>query len=314
MQQSLFQQSKLRNLKTEPFLKWAGGKRQLIDQMKSFFPPQLENSEISTYIEPFVGSGAVFFYLNSKYSFKNKVIADTNPELILAYKVIKSNVEKLIGVLSGIEKEYKSLTKENQKDYYYETRRKYNSDRSHINYEIFNSDWIERAAELIYLNRTCFNGLYRVNAAGDFNVPQGSYSNPTICDAENLLAVSEDLTEVQILQGDFSRTKQFVDEKTFVYFDPPYRPLSKTANFNSYSKEVFGDAEQLRLADYFAQLDQLGAKLMLSNSDPTNTDPNDLFFEKAYGSFNIVKLLASRLLNSKVEARGQIREILVMNY
>lgn len=261
--------SEINNAK--PFLKWAGGKTQLLEQIRRNLPDELQNGKITRYVEPFVGGGAVFFYLSQMFSdLKDFVIADVNYELILLYKVIQNEIEKLILELQTISNTYLPLDNKRREEYFYDIRDTFNNNLSSIDFMQFHENWVLRAAQIIFLNRTCFNGLFRVNSKGKFNVPFGKYDNPTILDERNLKAASSLLKNTNIILGDFSSIEHYVDDSTFVYFDPPYRPISKTASFNSYAKNVFNDQDQLRLADFYRKLDKKGAKLLLSNSDPTN--------------------------------------------
>lgn len=298
----------------KPFLKWAGGKTQLLDQLNKTFPKELTDGSIKRYIEPFVGSGAVFLHIAQFYEIDEFLIADVNPELVLAYKTIQKNVEDLIAILLNIQTKYLLLDEEQRKDYFYQMRSEFNCKRKEIDLQNYNREWIERTAQIIFLNRTCFNGLFRVNSQGEFNVPVGKYKNPTICDKENLRAVSQVLQKAQIQQGDFTECEHFVNSCSLVYFDPPYRPISKTASFTAYSQQTFGDSEQLRLRDFFKLLDKKGAKLILSNSDPKNEEVNDNFFELAYEGYKIQRVKAVRNINSNASKRGHINEILIMNY
>ncbi len=301
-------------MQAKPFLKWAGGKSQLLEQISMFFTDELASGSIKKYIEPFVGGGAVFLHLANCYEIEEFLISDINEELVLAYKTIQKNVEDLITILLDIQKKYLSLESEERKQYYYQIRSQFNLQRYQIDFQKYNQNWIERTAQIIFLNRTCFNGLFRVNSKGDFNVPVGRYKNPTICSSENLKAVSRVLQKTQIRQGDFTKCEDFVDEHSLVYFDPPYRPISKTANFTSYSQQTFDDAEQLRLRDFFKFLDRKGAKLILSNSDPKNEDLTDNFFEIAYEDYRIKKVKAKRNINCNAAKREQINELLITNY
>ena len=303
-----------KNIVAKPFLKWAGGKGKLIQQLEQFLPQSLKDGLIRRYIEPFIGGGAFFFYLASQYKIEEFFISDLNTELIIAYETIQQNVEDLISCLEVIQTQYWSFSEEQRKEYFYQTRATFNTRRKQINYQNYNSDWLEKTSQLIFLNRTCFNGLYRVNSKGDFNVPMGRYKRPTICDANNLRAVARILQKTQIYHGDFSECEKFVNQDSFVYFDPPYRPISKTANFTAYSQQVFNDEEQLRLRNFFRLLDSKRAVLMLSNSDPQNQDLTDIFFEVAYQEYQIKRVKASRNINSKASNRGQINELLIMNY
>ncbi len=299
-----------------PFLKWAGGKRQLLNEFEDFFPEDLKKGKIENYIEPFIGSGAVFFHIASKYEVKNYFISDINADLILAYKVIKQDVESLIELLKEYQADYHSMDKNSQKMRYYEIRNKYNEKLRGFDYNTSSSDWVERSAQIIFLNRTCFNGLFRVNSKGEFNVPIGNYNNPTICDEENLFSVKELLQNTTIEWGDYTVCKKYVNENTFIYFDPPYLPISETSHFTAYSKESFGRKEQEELAKFYHELHKTGAKLMLSNSDPTNVNPDETFFNDKYRGDNIYlnKVNASRMINSIKEKRGKIRELIIVNY
>ena len=301
-------------LQAKPFLKWAGGKRQLLKQLEAHFPTQLLNGEISRYVEPFVGSGALFFKVIQTFPIQECLLADVNPELILVYKTIQEDVSGLIKNLGEIEQRYLDIDPEHRKEFYYQVREDYNQQRDSMQYNEFEANWCMRAAYMLYLNRIGYNGLFRLNSKGGFNVPFGRYKNPRILDAENLRRTSVLLQGVSIHHGDFEETGDFVDEHTLVYFDPPYRPLSSTAYFTSYSKERFDDQQQLRLAGFYQRLDAKRAKLMLSNSDPHNVDPGDDFFEDAYKGFRIERLQARRNINRDAGKRGQISELLILNY
>ena len=297
-----------------PFLKWAGGKGQLLDQFRHHFPAELREGKISKYAEPFMGGGAVFFLIANQYDVDEFFVSDRNEDLILTYLTIQSQVEGLIGRLEEIGRKFIRLRPGLRKEFYYETRRLFNR-RHGLRGGADASRYASlHVARLIFLNRTCFNGLYRVNSRGDFNVPFGDYHNPRICDAANLRLVSRSLQSTKIHCGDFTNSKSFVDNRTFVYFDPPYRPISRTASFNSYAKNPFDDDEQRRLAAYFQELHNAGAKLMLSNSDPQNESPHDSFFNSLYSRFNIHKVMANRRINSNGARRGEITELLITNY
>ncbi|MBF2066205.1 MAG: DNA adenine methylase [Calothrix sp. C42_A2020_038] len=301
----------------KPFLKWAGGKGQLLEQISSYFPQSLPNGSIKRYVEPFVGGGAMFFYLASscyQSSINEFFIYDINPELILAYKTIKKDVYALIDALLKIQAKYWSLSDIEKTKYFYYIRNLFNSQRKNIDFNVFSSNWVERAAQIIFLNRSCFNGLFRVNSKGDFNVPCGKYKKPLICNADNLKVISLVLQKTHIELGDFTKCKEFVDGETFVYFDPPYRPISSTANFTGYSQNIWHDSEQFRLRDFFDELHLRGAQLLLSNSDPKNENINDNFFEDAYSTYRIERVRAARKINCNASKRGQINELLIMNY
>jgi DNA adenine methylase len=284
------------------FLKWAGGKGQLLDEIDKRLPKEeILGGQIDTYVEPFVGGGAVFFHVSQRYDgIKEFYLFDRNNDLVNCYSAIRNDVKSLIKELQKIENEFLRLPKSKRKDYYYEKRREFNCDRS--------------SAKLIFLNKTCFNGLYRVNKKDEFNVPFGDYKRPKICDAENLEIVSEVLQHAEIRHADFEESDEYINERTFVYFDPPYRPISRTASFTSYSKDDFDEGEQKRLARFCIHIDRKGAKFLLSNSDPKNEDPNDHFFEDHYKGFRIERVKASRAINCKASGRGQINELLITNY
>lgn len=243
----------------KPFLKWAGGKGQLLDTIRTYYPDGL-GKNIKKYCEPMVGAGAVLFDILNNYEIDEVLINDSNSELINVYLEIKENVSELIRLLKQFEKEHLNYDEKGRKEYYYSQRNLYNDliKNKKTNVTL-------KAALFIYLNRTCFNGLYRVNKQGIFNVPMGSYKNPKICDVENLMLVSKKLQSVEIITGDYKNTEKFVDENTFVYFDPPYRPISKTSEFTSYTEESFNDNNQIELAEYVKQLSKKGAKILVGN-------------------------------------------------
>lgn len=298
----------------KPFLKWAGGKGQLLKKFVDLYPEELENGKIETYVEAFVGSGAVFFELFQNYNIEKAVIIDTNKDLIVCYNVIKDNVSELVKSLSDLQEQYWKLEESSKKDFYNKKRDEFNNLRSDFDYSKSNDNWVLCATLMIFLNKTCFNGLYRVNSKGGFNVPIGSQNKPTICNEKNLVAVSKILKNVEIVNGDFTSCEKYASENTFVYFDPPYRPLSQSSSFNSYSDTGFNDDEQKRLANFFDKMGKTNTKLMLSNSDPKNTDPEDNFFDELYSKHKIVRVPAVRAINSKGEGRGEITEIVVRNY
>lgn len=295
---------------TKPFLKWAGGKGQLLSSLDELLPPGLENRKF-TYIEPFVGGGAMLFHMLQKFPQIDKVVInDINPYLMTAYRVIKDNPDELIERLSELERQYFAKKKEETKKSFYLRIR-----------EVFNEkklDDIDRTKYLIFLNRTCFNGLYRENAKGKFNVPFGSYLHPTICNPKTIKADSVLLNRVNItiLNGDFEQTVEHLGEGyNFIYFDPPYRPLNATSSFNSYSKEAFGDKEQIRLRDFCVSLNErLGVAWMLSNADCSAKNPEDTFFETIYEKFYINRVYASRAINANPAKRGKLTELLICNY
>lgn len=290
----------------KPFLKWAGGKGQLINTFDEMFPNELKEDKIKTYIEPFVGGGAVLFYVLQNYDIEKAYINDINRELINCYHCIKADVNEVVKQLAMLEKEY--LSCDDRTKYFYNVRDRYND--IHLNSHLD----FEKCAEFIFLNHTCYNGLYRVNKSGEFNVPHGKYKNPLICDKDNLLLCSVLLQKVEISVGSYEQALKNVDKSTFVYFDPPYRPLIENNSFVSYDKAGFEDDDQIRLADNFKNLDKKGCLLMLSNSDPKNTNENDNFFDDLYSGFEIERVYAKRMINCKASKRGDITEIVVMNY
>lgn len=292
----------------KPFLKWAGGKGQLLDTIRTYYPDDLGIS-IKKYCEPMVGAGAVLFDILTNHTIDEILINDSNAELMNVYSEIRDNVSELIQLLQQFEKEHLSCDDERRKEYYYSQRELYNS---LIKNKKANKTL--KAALFIYLNKTCFNGLYRVNKQGLFNVPIGSYKNPTICDIENLLLVSKKLQKVKIFIGDYKQTEKFIDQNTFVYFDPPYRPLSKTAEFTSYTEIDFNDDNQIELAEHIKELSNKGAKVLASNSDPKNTNPDDNFFDDLYKQFSINRVSAKRSINRNSKERGKISELLICNY
>lgn len=290
----------------KPFLKWAGGKTQLITEIEKSLPSEITNKRF-TYIEPFVGSGAVLFWMLNNFPKLGKaVINDINSDLINTYRVIASKPKELIAILQQLQNEFHSLENnpEEKKVYYYSKRELYNTRIE---------EQSGQAALFIFLNRTCFNGLYRVNRKNEYNVPLGSYKRPTICDKENILAVSQALQKVEILCGDYEETLNFVDNNTLFYFDPPYKPLSDTSSFNSYAKDEFNDAEQIRLRDFCHKLDALNHTWILSNSDVKGKDENDNFFDDLYSDFNIQRVDARRSINANPEKRGALKELLITN-
>jgi DNA adenine methylase len=303
------------NIKAKPFLKWAGGKSQLLIEFNKILPLKtLDNKKIDNYIEPFVGGGAMFFFLRNNYNIKKSVIIDLNRDLILGYKVIQNNYEELIQELHILEDNYLSKSEENRKEYYYEIRSVYNHQMNDFNYINYNDEWIMRVVYLIFLNKTGFNGLFRQNNKGEFNVPQGRYKNPKICDEDNIIQVNQALKDTQIICSDFTRAEEYINKDSFVYFDPPYRPLNTTSNFTSYAKTGFTDHDQKKLADFYMRMALKGASLMLSNSDPKNNDPNDEFFDDLYKGFNIKRVPARRIINCDASKRGELNEIIIRNY
>lgn len=303
----------------KPFLKWAGGKGQLLERFSALFPKALSDGSIEHYYEPFLGGGAVFFCVMQKYPIQSALLFDANPELVFAYQVVQKDPQPLIKILGEMERSYLKLSEVKRKERYLKIRSDFNLQTGKNLSAKYSVGLVEKVAQLLFLNKTCFNGLFRVNREGIFNVPFGKYINPRILNAENLNAASHILSKAEIHHADFGQlnTAQFkIKKNAFVYFDPPYRPLSTTANFNSYSQNSFGDEEQKRLAKLFSSLDKKGIYQMLSNSDPKNIDPTDDFFEKIYtgSSIHFNRVPASRHINSDPNKRGKINEIVITNY
>ena len=298
-----------------PFLKWAGGKSQLLGEFGKHLPVRdLSNRTITRYVEPFIGGGALFFYLNKRFSFEQCTVCDVNEELILAYRVIQKSLPLLIGELETLESAYRAKDERRKESLYYKVRDTFNGDRPAIDFRHYNARWIGRAAQIIFLNHTCYNGLFRVNRDGGFNVPLGRYKNPDILKRDNLAGVATLLKNTRIIRGDFTRCRNAVDDHTFVYFDPPYRPLNPTSSFTSYSRAGFSDKDQVRLARFFRELDRKGAKIMLSNSDPGNESPRDSFFDELYAGYTIRRVPAKRMINCNGARRGTVSELLITNY
>jgi len=297
----------------KPFLKWAGGKRQLLDQCEKHYPALLKENKINRYIEPFVGGGAVFFELIKHYEFEEIILNDVNKELINTYKAVKNEVNEVINRLKEMEAVYLPLEIEKRKEIYYARRDNFNDEKKALDFSKFKKEHIEHAAKFIFINRTCFNGLYRQNKSGEFNVPIGSYKNPTICNEENLIAVSEALQNVTLISTDFENTEEYIEDQTFIYIDPPYRPLPGTKSFTKYARADFNEESQKRLANWAKKISK-DAYFMLSNSNPKNTDPEDDFFEELYSQFNISEVSAKRSINSNASKRGEITELLIKNY
>ncbi|MBU1679804.1 MAG: DNA adenine methylase [Bacteroidetes bacterium] len=303
------------NLSTaKPFLKWAGGKTQLLEQFTKFFPLELKNGSLQNYYEPFLGGGAVFFFIAQNYPIKKAYLSDVNEDLVLTFSVVQQNVFELIDELNSLKTEYIKRDDHEREKYFYKIRELYNSERIKIDFYKHSADWIPRAAKMIFLNKTCFNGLFRLNRKGEFNVPFGRYKNPGILDQENLVSASRVLQIAEIFLTDFENIKNKINDDFFIYFDPPYRPISLTSSFTSYSKYDFTEEDQKRLAKFYGELGVNGNKLMLSNSDPKNENINDDFFDRLFSNFNILRIKANRMINCKAEKRGKITELLITNY
>ena len=294
--------------KIKPFLKWAGGKGQLLPEIRKVYPEEL-GTRITKYAEPFVGGGAVLLDILGSYELQEVYISDSNRELINAYQIIRDQLANLSEILSALQNEFLQMDAERRQAHYYNIRQDFNILKAE------QGDPLARAAYMIFLNRTCFNGLYRVNRKGQFNVPMGAYKNPQIFDEKNLAALSQALQNVHMVFGDYRQARDFIDDATFAYFDPPYRPLTKTAGFTSYTENEFGDTQQKELAEFIRSMSQeQGALVAASNSDPHNVDENDDFFDEIYHDCNIRRIDATRMINSKVAGRGKIKELLITTY
>lgn len=290
----------------KPFVKWVGGKGQLVDEIEKMIP-QGSGKILNKYAEPMVGGGALFFSVLSRYDFEELYISDINAELINAYQVVKNDVENLIEKLNEMQMVFLPMDDNGRKYFYYTIRERFNST------VLSTETATDKAAQFIFLNKTCFNGLYRVNKKGQFNVPMGAYKNPTICDDENLRNIHEALQNVTIVCGDYTLSKEFIDKNTFVYIDPPYRPISQTSGFTSYNTDAFDDNEQIRLSNFINDINAVGSKIVLSNSDPKNVNEDDDFFDDLYKNYTINRVEASRAINSKGDKRGKIYELLICN-
>lgn len=294
----------------KPFLKWAGGKTQLLDEIINGLPKDMEN--IKRYVEPFVGAGSVFLYFLENDYFEEYIINDINSKLINLYEIIRDTPEELIEILTELKNKYLNLEMEEREELFYCIRSKFNN---------LNCNKVQLAAYFIFLNKTCFNGLYRENLKGEFNVPFGKHKNPSFFDEILLVNISKLLNmknkngehKVKILNKNFYELDEYIDNNTFVYCDPPYRPVT-VGGFTSYNKSNFNDEAQVSLRDFYKAMSDKDAKMMLSNSDPKNLDENDMFFDELYSEFNIERVYAKRNINSIGSKRGKITELLITNY
>jgi len=292
--------------KAKPFVKWIGGKTQLLSEINMILPKELIQTDF-TYVEPFVGGGAVLFHMLCNYpNMKKIVINDANLDLINTYKTIANNHKELILILKELEREFHDLEEdeENKQIYYYDKRTLYNSKTENK---------LNQSALFIFLNKTCFNGLYRVNQKGEFNTPIGRYKKPTICDDANICVVNEILQNVEILNGDFEQTLKYANPNSLFYFDPPYKPINESSNFTEYTKGGFNDSEQIRLRDFCIQLHKLGHTWILSNSDVKKQYESNSFFDDLYKDFTIKRVLAKRTINANANRRGNVSELLITN-
>ena len=287
----------------KPFIKWLGGKTQLLPNLETKLPPHIKQSkQIPLYIEPFIGGGAFFFSLQTHYKIEKSIISDLNTDLINCYKDVKDNSQELIDNLSILQNAY--LQSNDKKKYYLEKRNEFNNSNQSVN----------KSSLLIFLNKTCFNGLFRVNSKNKFNVPFGKHENPNIFDQENIKSISKILQNTIILNVDFELTKQYIEKDCFVYMDPPYRPISKTSNFKQYTANGFSNTDQVRLKDYCNYIKEKEGLVLISNSDPSMLNINDNYFEKLYDGFVIDKVKANRSINCIGSKRAKINELLITNY
>lgn len=285
-------------MRAKPFIKWVGGKTQLLDEIRKHYPEKVDK-----YCEPFVGGGAVLFDVLSKYKVKEVLINDINEELINTYISVRDKTDELVSTLLEIQDEY--YESEDRKSCYLSLRSRFNA------LILSHSNTVEKAALFIALNKTCFNGLYRVNSNGLFNVPHNGAVHPLICDEENIRACAGLLKNAVISLGDYRSVEYFVDDNTFLYVDPPYRPLTLSSSFTSYNKGGFTDKNQIELGSFLSKMSERGARILLSNSDPRNVDENDSFFDDLYKDFDVERVKASRMINSNAARRGAISELLI---
>lgn len=297
----------MEKVEIKPFVKWVGGKGRLLPQLDDLLPKDFAERRKVRYIEPFVGGGAMLFHVLKNYSnVESVVINDINPELMTCYSVVRDRPEELIASLNSIQGKYFDFDGEEERKVFYLQKRKL--------FNIGNVGEVEKTALFLFLNRTCFNGLYRVNKSGLFNVPFGKYANPTICDEALIMADSEALQAVEIMTGDFEQTFERAVGDTFFYLDPPYRPVSATSCFEDYTKQGFGDDEQIRLKKFCDKIQNSGYDFMLSNSDGLHSGNGDCFFDDLYREYQIDRVMAHRNVSAIASKRGKISEILVHNY
>ncbi len=294
----------------KPFIKWAGGKGNLLQKLDVLLPTGFDDLENVTYIEPFVGGGAMLFHMLQRHKcITRAVINDINADLIRCYQLIANDPQTLIGRLENIENNYYSVDFPSRKELFYAYRDQYNSEGIHPD---------ERAALFIFLNHTCFNGLYRVNAAGKFNVPYGRYKKPVICNEELIMEDHRLLNSVELVirqPGDYKLVRQNLSRNhpNFVYFDPPYRPLNDTSSFKEYSNDPFEDRQQEELKHFCDRLSAQNCLIMQSNSD-SKYENGDSYFEALYEGYDIQRVLASRFINADPEKRKKLTEVVIRNY
>lgn len=294
----------------KPFIKWAGGKGNLIQQLEKLLPNDFDQQDKVTYIEPFVGGGAMLFHMLQQHKcIKKAVINDINSDLIRCYQLIANSPQFLIERLEEIEQNFYGVSPTARKETYYAYRDRYNSEGVHPD---------ERAALFIFLNHTCYNGLYRVNARGKFNVPFGRYKNPVICNRELIMKDHQLLSSVELIirqPGDYKWIYRNLSRthRNFIYFDPPYRPLSGTSYFKEYSNSPFGDEQQIELKEFCDMVSNRGCQIMLSNSD-SKIENDESFFENLYEGYHFERVYASRFINAQSEKRVKLTEVVIRNY
>ncbi|MCE2792486.1 MAG: DNA adenine methylase [Planctomycetota bacterium] len=296
-----------------PFLKWVGGKSQLLGQFAELFPPALRADWRGRYFEPFLGGGALLFEFLERFRPATAFASDLNRDLVLCYQMIRDDLDSILAELRPLAEAYLEGDRTTRDGLFYAVREDFNRAEAGGNDSAHRA---RRASQLLFLNKTCFNGLYRVNRRGAFNTPSGAWkqNRPLICDEQNLRAVSAALRNVRLECAAYDWIEAQVGAGDFVYFDPPYRPLSPTSSFKSYTAGGFDDEQQRQLAACFARLAERGAMVMLSNSDPLSVDPADSFFDELYSGFRIHRVQASRMVNAKASGRGRISEIVVTNW
>ncbi len=301
---------KKKTIVAKPFVKWAGGKGNLLQKLEALLPTDFDDLENVTYIEPFVGGGAMLFYMLQRHKcIRRAVINDINADLIRCYQLIADTPQILIDRLKSIENNYYSVDFPARKELFYVYRDQYNSEGIHPD---------ERAALFIFLNHTCFNGLYRVNAAGKFNVPYGRYKKPVICNEELIMADHRLLSSVELVirkPGDYKLVRQNLsrNHSNFVYFDPPYRPLNDTSSFKEYSNDPFDDIQQEELKEFCDRLSVQNCLILLSNSD-SKTENGVSYFEELYQGYQFERIMAPRFINANGEKREKLTEVVIRNY
>lgn len=294
----------------KPFVKWAGGKGSVVDQLNALLPVDFDSWEDVTYVEPFVGGGAMLFYmLQAHHNIRRVVINDINPDLIKLYHIVKTNPQYLIDITLSYQAEYSKRDSGAKKQMFYQSRDRFNNNSLDEN---------ERAALFLFLNHTCYNGLFRVNNQGKFNVPFGRYVSTGFDSPETIMATHRVLNSVEfniLRPGDYKNTALHLSTRghNFVYFDPPYRPLSTTSYFKEYSNNPFGDQQQVELKLFCDRLNRRGCSIMLSNSDSKNDDGTS-FFEALYEGYNITRIDVPRFINANGQGRSKIKEVLIRNY